>query len=158
MSGAVITWTALDGGSVASTTSTSDVQGFASTDWTFGTVAGLDSLQAAVGSSISTYFVAAAQAGAFAQLVEVSGDQQVLGEGASSTPLVVKAVDQYGNPVAGVAVSWLDQNGGALSNSTTVTDADGLAQVTLTTDMAPEQYVILAQAATAAVTFTEVSN
>ncbi len=158
MSGVPVTWTALDGGTVITTTATSDAQGNATATWTLGTVAGVDSLQAAVAPDIWTEVVATAQAGSVAQLIEISGDQQQLPEGATSKPLVVQAEDQYGNAVMGATVTWLDENGGALSGSTTVTDANGLAQVTLTTDTTPEQYVIIAQAAATSVAFVEVSN
>jgi adhesin/invasin len=157
ISGAIVTWTAFDGGSVSTATSTTDAKGMAVVDWTFGTVAGADSLRASTGTNISTWIVGTAQAGSVAQLIEVTGDQQVLGEGAS-TQLAVKAVDQYGNVVPNYPVIWLDQGGGALSGTSTVTDANGVAQVILTTDLAPEQYVIVAQAATATVTFVDVSN
>jgi hypothetical protein len=91
-----------------------------------------------------------------AQLVEVAGNQDVLGEGVSAQ-LVVKAVDQYGNAVSNSTVAWIDQGGGALSGTSTVTDANGLATVTLTTDLAPEQYVIVAQDGTATATFVDTS-
>jgi len=158
LGGATVTWTAFDGSSVASATSTTDEQGIATIAWTLGTTAGVDSLQASVGSNITAYLVSAVQAGPVSQLVEVSGDQQMVAEGSSSSPLVVKAVDQFGNAVSGVTVTWLDENGGALNAATTVTDANGIAQVTLTADPTAEQYVIVAQTDVASVTFVEISN
>lgn len=152
-----VTWNVYNGGTVSSAASETDGNGIATVDWTFGTVAEADSLQATVGSNVSTYIVGTAQAGPVAQLVEVSGNQQTLAEGAS-IPLTVEAVDQYGNAVAGVTVAWIDQNGGALSSTATVTDANGLAQVVFTADQAPEQYVIVAQAASVTATFLDVSN
>ena len=157
VSGATVTWTAYDGSAVSSATSTTNSQGMAVVDWTFGTIAEADSLQASVNSSISTTIVGTALAGPVAQLVKVEGDQAVLGEGASTT-LEVEAEDQYGNAVANTTVTWLDQSGGALSAATTVTDASGMAAVMFTADAAPEQYQIVAQDATASVTFVDSSN
>jgi adhesin/invasin len=155
--GVTVTWTAFNGGVASEAATSTDANGRTSIGWQFGTVAGADSLQASIGTGVSTYIVGTAQAGPVAQLVEVAGDQQVLGEGAS-TQLVVKAVDQYGNAVPNSAVAWIDQGGGVLSTTSTVTDASGLATITLTTDMAPEQYVVVAQDGTATVTFVDTSN
>jgi len=155
--GVTVTWTAYDGGSVSVPTSLTDENGIAVSDWAFGTVAGVDSLQASVSPTLSTYFVGTAQPGPVAQLVEVSGDQQQLVEG-GSVQLVVKAVDQYGNAAANVPVTWIDESGGILSGSSTTTDANGMATVTLTADLAAEQYVVMAEVGNVAVTFTEVSN
>jgi len=157
VSGVTVTWTAYNGGSVSTATSTTDQQGMAEVDWTLGTVAGADSLQASAGTSITTYIVGTGQAGPVTQLVEVAGDQQVLAEGAT-TQLSVKAEDQYGNVVPDYPVLWTDESGGVLSGTQTVTDDSGIAQVSLTADMAPEQYVVQAQAASATVTFTDTSN
>jgi hypothetical protein len=40
--------------------------------------------------------------------------------------------DQFGNPVSGVTVNWSSDDGGVLANTTTVTDANGIAQDSLT--------------------------
>jgi len=155
--GVTVTWTAFDGGSVSNATATTNGQGMATVAWTFGTIAEADSLQASVGTDLSTYIVGTAQAGPVTQLVVVSGDQQTIAEGASAS-LVVKAVDQYGNAVSGVAIAWTDQGGGLLSSATTLTDDTGQATVMLTADLSPEQYVVVAQASTATVTFVDYSN
>jgi hypothetical protein len=63
----------------------------------------------------------------------VSGNSQVApADSTLGAPLSVKVTDQYGNPVAGVTVNWSSDDGGILANTTTVTDANGLAQDTLT--------------------------
>ncbi|HEY5490084.1 MAG TPA: Ig-like domain-containing protein [Gemmatimonadaceae bacterium] len=156
VSGVTVSWTAFNGGIASEAATTTDSNGKTSIAWQFGTIAGADSLQASVGTTVSTYIVGTALAGPVAQLVEVAGDQDVLGEGVSAQ-LVVKAVDQYGNAVSNSTVAWIDQGGGVLSGTSTMTDANGLATVTLTTDMAPEQYVIVAQDGTASVTFVDTS-
>jgi uncharacterized protein (TIGR03382 family) len=48
-------------------------------------------------------------------------------------PLVVQAIDSQGQPVADVAVSWsVTQGDGAVSTSSSITGADGRAQITAT--------------------------
>ena len=155
--GVTVSFTVYDGGSVSLVNTVSDANGLATVDWTLGTTAGADSLEASVGANVQTYLVATAQPGAVAQLVAVDGNQEQLAEGASAQ-LVVKALDQYGNVVPNANITWVDQSGGSLSATSSVTDASGLAQVTLTTDLAPEQYTVLAEAATVSVTFVDTSN
>jgi adhesin/invasin len=66
--------------------------------------------------------------GLASKLTRWSGDQQtgtILAPPAES--LVVQVVDRFGNPVAGVPVSWAAQGGGDVSPASVVTGADGLA-------------------------------
>lgn len=86
-------------------------------------------------------FTASAQPSARAsQLVIVSGDNQTvpidtlsppdspLNRGREPNPLVVQALDDFGNPVQGVAVQWrVSDGGGAMFAFTTFTDALGFA-------------------------------
>jgi hypothetical protein len=67
--------------------------------------------------------------GAF-RIAPVAGDQQsgVVGTMLSS-PLSVKVTTDSGNPVEGVTVNWAAANGGSVSTSTSVTDAEGVANV-----------------------------
>jgi hypothetical protein len=61
-------------------------------------------------------------------IVKIAGDEQA---GRVSQvvpePLVVQVLDQAGNPVAGVSVTWVAQGGGSVSPETVPTDSDGLA-------------------------------
>jgi len=157
MPGVTVTWTAYDGSSVPVPNSITDESGIAVADWALGTVAGVDSLQASVSPSLTTYFVGTAQPGPVAKLVEVAGDQQQIAEG-GTVQLVVQAVDQYGNAVANASVVWVDESGGVLSGTAMLTDANGLATATLTADLAAEQYLVMAEVGNIAVTFTDVSN
>ena len=63
-----------------------------------------------------------------------AGDSQTVVVGsASRDSLVARVVDQYGNPVPGVAVGWsVAQGGGALSNTSPTTDAQGRSWTKLT--------------------------
>jgi hypothetical protein len=157
VAGTVVTWAVVGGGgTVSSPTSTTDVNGNATVGWTLGTVAGLDSLSASVTTTITTMISATANAGAVATLQKVSGDGQSLPEGGQSAPLIVKALDQFGNAVAGASITWVDQSGGALTATTVTTDATGVAQVMLMTDAVPETYTIIAEVSDSVkVTFTE---
>lgn len=65
------------------------------------------------------------------KLVKVSGDGQLTPFGGTSFPLVVRAVDADGKPLAGKQVLFQTTTANLqfITNSQTTTDADGLAQV-----------------------------
>jgi hypothetical protein len=92
-------------------------------------------------SSSSTTFKAIAQAGAAEGLVTASGDGQsgqvsaVLAES-----LAVRAVDHFGNGVAGVEVTWQASGGGSVSPRSVTTGADGRAATQLTLGDRPGAY------------------
>jgi len=157
VSGANITWRVLSGvGSIDAATSATDANGAAIVHWTLGTVAGADTLIATSADSATSIITASAVAGPVATVTEVSGDAQDVAAGAAPAPLVVKAVDQYGNPVAGATVAWSTNGGGTVDNSTTTTDASGLAQVVLTMGSTPAAFTVTAHVGgLAPVTFTE---
>lgn len=158
IAGATVNWTVVGrGGSVASPSSTTDSTGTATVVWTLGDTVGVDSLKAADPFGPSTVITATGDAGQAASLVKVSGDTQSVAAGTAATqPLVVKVVDQFGNPVAGVTVSFaVASGGGNLSVASGVTDANGEAQTTLTTGATPGANTVTATAGTfAPVTFT----
>jgi hypothetical protein len=145
MANATVTWTVSSGGgSVASGSSTTDDSGTATVIWTLGPTAGVDSLQASIGSGTPVVFTATATAGAATALRVTSGDPQSVAAGSQTAPLVVQVIDQFANPIANATVTWLVQGGGLLSATSTTTDATGTAQVTLTTDAAPASYTVTA--------------
>jgi len=159
MGNVVVVWTIVaGGGSLDTGLSTTDAQGDALVNWTLGTVAGVDSLEAYAGGAVSYIVVAKGQPGPVTTLSKVAGDQQAVAKGTTSAPLIVQARDQYGNLVPGSAITWVDQNGGALSAAQTTTDASGDASVTLTTDPSAETYTIVAQDGAARVTFVVTSS
>ena len=135
--GTAVTWAAASAGaSVDPATSTTGPDGIATTSWTLGHTAGAQaataSLSGGTGSPVS--FTATATAGPAAQLSISSGDNQ------SSTPsstltglLKVKVDDQFGNGVQGVTVAWQVSSGAAsLQPTSSLTDAGGLAQTSVT--------------------------
>ncbi len=66
-------------------------------------------------------------------LILESGNEQSAPAGTPlPQPLVVRTVDAFGNPIAGVTITWTPVGGGSVSEGTTVSDASGLASVTRT--------------------------
>jgi len=129
--GVDVTWTADDGGSVSSPTTTTGADGQTSVTRTLGTTAGTERTLASVdglaGSPVT--FVHTATAGSASGVTIVSGDDQT---GPVSTelpiPLVVAVKDGAGNPVPAVAVSWvIGLGGGSVTPTTSTTDAAGQA-------------------------------
>ena len=133
VSGVAVTFTPnANAGSVSSAQVTTDNGGLAQVTWKLGMVAGLDSMTVSFGSQ-SAVVTAIGTADVAAQLAIVSGNAQAApADSTLGSPLTVRVMDQYGNPVAGVTVNWSSDDGGILANTTTVTDANGLAQDTLT--------------------------
>ncbi|HTR79159.1 MAG TPA: Ig-like domain-containing protein [Gemmatimonadaceae bacterium] len=145
VSNATVSWlVTAGGGTVASAASQTDARGKATVIWTLGTVAGVDSLQASIASGASVKIGAIATAGPMTGLVKVSGDAQSILAGTTSAPLVVRAVDIFGNGVANITVTWSVQGGGTLSSTSTSTDTNGQSSVTLLTGAAPATYTVTA--------------
>ena len=67
------------------------------------------------------------------ELQITSGNNQTLANGAASAAMVVTLFDQYGDPMAGQAVSWvIAAGGGTLAAGASTTDTDGEATMTYT--------------------------
>src|SRR5882762_9460103 len=65
-------------------------------------------------------------------LTIVSGNAQAgIAAETLASPLVVRLGDASGQPVGGATIGWVVVGGGSVSASSSVTDADGLASVTL---------------------------
>lgn len=140
-SGTTVTWTAAGGGTVSPTSVATGADGIASTQWTLGQAAGEQTAQAAVagasGSPVS--FTATVLAGPAAELEGSGGDNQSGDAGSElATALQVRASDAFGNPVAGVAVTWTVTEGdGAINPPANATGAAGTAAATLTLGATP---------------------
>jgi plastocyanin len=137
LAGDTVTWAAVGtGASVSPTRSVTDASGIATTMWTLGQLAGGQSatatLAGATGSPVT--FAATAAAGSATQLSPASGDNQSGSPSAIlASPLTVKAGDQFGNGVSGVAVTWQVTGGtGSVSPLNATSGATGLAQTVLT--------------------------
>ena len=120
---------ATGGGKPVNDSSKTNSSGLATSGgWTLGTGAGTQ-LLTATASGFSVTFTAQVGAGAVSSLVRLTTDPQtgVVGTTVASPPSV-RAVDQYGNPVAGVVVTFsVINNAGTITGSTKTTDVNGLA-------------------------------
>jgi len=110
VSGRTVAWATTGGGSVTASSDT-DASGIATSQWTLGQSAGLQSasatLSGAGGSPIG--FTASASAGAAASIAQAtpSGDgQSGIVNTVLANPLVARVADQFDNPVSGVSVMW----------------------------------------------------
>jgi plastocyanin len=129
--GAAVAWSAGSGGNVAPPSSTTDASGIASASWTLGHAAGAQSAQAAVSGATGSpvAFSASAVAGAAATMSAAGGNGQTGATGTALTsPLQVRIVDQFGNPVSGTAVAWASTTaGGSVTPTTSSSNTQGLA-------------------------------
>jgi protocatechuate 3,4-dioxygenase beta subunit len=127
---ATVQWTVTaGGGSVSPASVTTNAAGLAKTRLTLGASRGANAVTATVTGLAPATFTANAIAGAAASLVIVSGDAQT-GPVGSYLPgtLTVRALDAFGNPVAGATVTWAAAVGsGSAESATSATDVDGLA-------------------------------
>ena len=120
-------------GSVPSAQMTTDANGQLTVSWTLGTVAGTDTLGIQAGSLAAVQVLATASPGLPASIMVTAGDAQSAAAGSAlATPLTVKVVDQYGNAVPNVTVTFSDDASGALTATTVTTDAFGVATDALT--------------------------
>jgi adhesin/invasin len=114
-----------------------DAEGLATANWSLGPQTGGQELIASVNNAsppLSVRFAATASAGAARGLIIVSGNGQSAPAGtALPAPLVVRLLDEGGNPIAGGAVSWVvGQGGGLVEPGTSTTGPDGNASATWT--------------------------
>lgn len=118
------------GGRVANDSVRTDRDGNATSGgWTLGTVAGLQTLQASADGVPAITFTATAAPGPVAQVNRVSTEpvNPVVNTAVSPAPSA-RVVDQYGNPVPAVAVTFSVITGnGTVSGAQQTTDANGLA-------------------------------
>jgi protocatechuate 3,4-dioxygenase beta subunit len=131
-----VNWAAASGGgSVASSTSTSNSSGIASIVATLGNTAGANTFTAS-GTGVNTItFHATGGAGAAAHLTKVAiTDSQTAAPGtALPLPLQVTVTDAHNNPVSGFTVGWAaTAGGGSVASATSQSDGTGIAQITAT--------------------------
>ena len=120
-------------GSVPSAQLTTDTNGQVAVSWTLGTVAGADTLAVQAGSLSPVLVLATAAPGVAATIMVTAGDAQSAAAGSAlSSPLAVRVVDQYGNAVPNVTVTFSDDASGSLTATTVTTDVFGVATDALT--------------------------
>ena len=136
LEGTTVQFTLLTGGgSLSTTTAITDANGRAESTLTLGNEPGTNTIQVSVeGVSQTVIFTAEAIAPIPTMLETVSGNNQSGLTGDSLTnPFVVQVLAQNGNPLRGAAVQFtLLTGGGALRPTTSITDANGRAESTLT--------------------------
>lgn len=150
VSGVTVDWSASSGGGmVSSTRSVTDTTGTATVSATLGITPGaqvFDAKPQGLGGNPVSFF-ATAEVGPATTLVRVSGDAQsgIPGQ-AVSAGMVVRAVDDYANPVSGVPVSFAVTmgSGASLSVSMGATDAMGEVSTVLTLGPTPGSYEVTA--------------
>jgi Bacterial Ig domain/Bacterial Ig-like domain (group 1) len=131
ISGVTVTWSPEGQGSVSETTTITDDDGQTSVLRILGPNAGQQTTTATaeglVGSPVT--FTSTATAGNASRIEIVSGDNQEAPAGTQlHDDLVVRVLDQDGNPVPNRAVSWVvGTGGGTPSPETSQTDGDGKA-------------------------------
>jgi adhesin/invasin len=117
------------GAEVIPDTAETDAKGMAEARWTLGNVSGTQRVVArAVGlDGLEVSFDAVVGSGGAARIEAVSGDDQTAPVGtALGDSLVVRVLDPFGNPVAGVDVEWAADQGSVDPGSVT-TGSDGRA-------------------------------
>jgi plastocyanin len=134
--GTTVTWsTTAQNASLSETSTPTDANGVATTDWTLGTVAGTQSAQAALtgASGSPVTFTATAAADAPVSLTKVSGDAQVAPVNTQlPDALEAKVSDQFGNGIPGVTVNWGAFGDATVSATTVPTNSSGISPVTVT--------------------------
>src|SRR5262245_49700156 len=135
VAGVLVTFAvATGGGSVTAAAQTTNAAGIAAVgSWTLGTAAGPNTLVASAGSLTPVSFAATGTTGNASSIAINAGDGQTAAVG--TTVAIAPAVivrDQFGNPVAGVVVTFaVTAGGGSVSPATPViSDANGIAAAT----------------------------
>ena len=137
MAGRAVTFAvASGGGSITTTSTTSNADGFASTTWTLGSsTSTFHRVSAAVeGNANITYFIANPLAGPAVQM-RVAPDNSADGQAAQFATAValnpaVQLLDVLGNGVAGQTVTFaVVSGGGSLTGASAVTNGTGIATV-----------------------------
>jgi len=139
---------------------TTDSTGTATVSYTVPTKAETITITPSYGS-LAGKFSERSLAGPAASVSALSGNNQTGAAGSQlPNPLVALVKDQYGNPVAGITVTFYDGGaGGTFSTTTPVTNAQGQASVTYTLPNFGSEIVnITASVGSLVANFTETAN
>lgn len=126
---------ASSGASIAPPSTTTNASGQASATITLGSHVGAVNGHAKVSGSqtVQAAFTATALPDNASSVQVVSGDGQSGPVGSTlSQPLVVQVSDPFGNPTAGVTITWTVEGGGSVSETSTQTGDNGQTSVTRT--------------------------
>lgn len=149
LAGTAVTWELVTANSMTliNTISTADTNGLVSTRVILGPTPGKYKIRLKAGAKETLFDVTVETlATGFAK---VSGDSQAVTpiNTAFPQPLVVKVTDAQGNGVQGATVNWTTTGSVTLSATTSVTGADGRAQVTVTAGSVPGAITVTAAVA-----------
>jgi len=144
--GVEVMWAVAPGNGAINPTSTTNEQGIATGLWTMPTTSGAQSatasLAGASGSPV-TFAATAAPGAAETFAIQAGNNQSVPASTEAGEPLIVRIEDQYGNGVDDVDVAWSIISGVAtLSATTSTTDLNGRASITVTAGATPGPVVI----------------
>jgi adhesin/invasin len=140
---AVVAWLVTGGGgTVAAASSLTDATGLATVNWTLSDTVRTNTLSAGI-TGAAVVITANTIAAAPSSVVKISPDSSAVVAG-SLQALTARAVDRFGNGVAGVTVNWTSSGGGSLSAASTVTGSNGNATENFTTGTTPGTYLITA--------------
>ena len=157
LAGVTITWAATTGGgSVNPASSTTGVDGSASTTWTLGTTAGQQTVTATIPNLSPLVFTATAVAGDPAGVSVTPATVNLNAFGATSQ-LSAQLVDANGNAVAGGTFTWMTSDGTLASVDVTglvTAVANGNATITATSDALSGTAAVVVQQVAAAVAVT----
>lgn len=120
------------GGSVSGGTQLTNAAGIATVgSWRLGTAAGANTLTAFLAGVTPVTFTATGTAAAATAIIKLAGDLQAdTVNTAVATAPRVQLVDQFGNPVSGVGVTFAVASGGGLvAGASQTTDTGGVATV-----------------------------
>jgi len=126
MGGVSLTITVTGGGTLTSPPTTSSAGATSIGVWTLGTIVGVNTVTIKAGSLAPITFSITTVAGAATQIVAASGGGQSAPAGSMLSPITLKVADQFGNGIAGRAVSVaVIDGGGFVSPASGTTDAAG---------------------------------
>ena len=141
VSGVIVSWSVSGGGGgLSQAVDTTDGSGVSSVNWTLGSTAGNQAVQASVtGLAGSPITFSGGAAGTATQMALNGGNNQVgIVNSALPTAHSVIVRDGHGNPKAGVAVTWgVYAGGGSISPTNPSTGSNGVASVQRTLGASP---------------------
>ena len=141
VSGVIVSWSVSGGGGgLSQAVDTTDGSGVSSVNWTLGSTAGNQAVQASItGLAGSPITFSGGAAGTATQMALNGGNNQV-GIVNSALPTVHSVIvrDGHGNPKPGVAVTWgVYAGGGSISPTNPSTGSNGVASVQRTLGASP---------------------
>lgn len=136
VSAVTVNWSVSGHGHLSQTVTATDVSGLASVTWTFDSIAGTQTAQAAVTGLVGSpiVFTGTVSGGHAVSIASAAGDNQIGTTGSAlANPLKVKVADQFGNGTSGVTVAWQSTSDSAsVAPTSSMSDATGIAQTVVT--------------------------